>query len=673
MNLRRWITALAILAVFTAVAGAQITPASQVTCTVGAMTTPNIRAEGLTERVGDLRLQCSGGLAPQTGNASDRMTMVVTYSSSVTSPADAGGSTGNDIMLVIDEPGTLSLAAATSLGIQGLGPNVGLQGPGAQPSINGVCTTLSQATATVQANCPAFAILANPSAGYWATEAQNVPGNNAINAYQGVVSGANSNIVTFTNVPLVPPVTGGVFRDFRIVNARVNPAGAPGAVTVSVTSTSVVGSSTLSVPATATTVANAAASITTSVVTSPVSSCVTNALFPGAGQAKANATLLKFGQNFLTAFKPRVVSLVAADNATGVGADLVTAPGEVEGNLTVGANTVANYSESGVITAIGGFTTGLANSGTRLKAVFTGLDKNVTYYVSLNNVTDYATLVTAPAAIGDITSTPFASLLTAQGQGAETALYTAAPASGAGLGNNIVPVAALTVSNKGAAEAVWEITNIKASSADTYTFALYAVYNSGTPPVVNPAGANTTTATVALGYAQTAGAAPLTPTWIPRFTAPAAGTGFMSVLPCQTTLLFPFVTSFLQAANSAWATGVAIENTGADPLGTPAPAAGGTCSLNFYGPGAPVSPMTVGPILPGTGLTFLVSDPGGVGANTNWTGYIFAVCNFNFGHGFAFIEDNTRSMAMGYLGEVLDSQRSDVQRGSFTLGEANAQ
>jgi hypothetical protein len=51
MNLRRWITALAILAVFTAVAGAQVT-SNQVSCTASPASTPNIRAEGLTERAG---------------------------------------------------------------------------------------------------------------------------------------------------------------------------------------------------------------------------------------------------------------------------------------------------------------------------------------------------------------------------------------------------------------------------------------------------------------------------------------------------------------------------------------------------------------------------------------------------------------------------------------------
>ena len=42
----------------------------------------------------------------------------------------------------------------------------------------------------------------------------------------------------------------------------------------------------------------------------------------------------------------------------------------------------------------------------------------------------------------------------------------------------------------------------------------------------------------------------------------------------------------------------------------------------------------------------------------NFQGYIIAVCNFQFAHGFAFISDlGARNLAMGYLGLVLPVQR----------------
>ena len=53
--------------------------------------------------------------------------------------------------------------------------------------------------------------------------------------------------------------------------------------------------------------------------------------------------------------------------------------------------------------------------------------------------------------------------------------------------------------------------------------------------------------------------------------------------------------------------------------------------------------------------------PGGpVWANTlstispNFQGYAFAVCNFQFAHGFAFISDlGARNLAMGYLALII--------------------
>jgi hypothetical protein len=55
--------------------------------------------------------------------------------------------------------------------------------------------------------------------------------------------------------------------------------------------------------------------------------------------------------------------------------------------------------------------------------------------------------------------------------------------------------------------------------------------------------------------------------------------------------------------------------------------------------------------------------------NVNFAGYIFAVCNFQFAHGFAFVEDGSPSgNAMGYLALVVDN-RSAVTRAATLTGE----
>jgi len=46
------------------------------------------------------------------------------------------------------------------------------------------------------------------------------------------------------------------------------------------------------------------------------------------------------------------------------------------------------------------------------------------------------------------------------------------------------------------------------------------------------------------------------------------------------------------------------------------------------------------------------------GLAPGFQGYIIAVCNFQFAHGFAFISDlGARNLAMGYLALVLPNQR----------------
>lgn len=690
MNLRRLLTALAVMAVFAALASAQGGIAgSTVTCTVSAPTAPNIRSEGVTERVGDVKLTCTGGLAPVVvagvGPTVDRATITIDYGVNLTSRLD-GATTNSEIALTIDEPGTVTNGTADALQFGGYGPNTG------RPATSGVALPASIIPCSVAAApCAAFAVLSN--GGYWVLSnnsaspalagAAATPG---ADVYQGVIATASPTKVTFTNVPLIPPVASGVQRIFRITNVRVNPNGSTAAINATVTGSVASGVSTLSLSGSAQ-VATPLASLTTSAVGTAVSACVTSALNPGAGQAKANTALLKFNQGFATAFKPKQLALsgAAADNGiTGTGANLIN----VTGSYVVGTSNVVNNSESGLVATFGALTAGLADSGTRLKAVFTGLDSKATYYVSLNPVADYADAVTGPTAIGDTTAIPYAALTSTQGSAGETTLpFVAAATAGTANSTGIpaatqVQVAAVSVgtgTSAGKAEVVWEVTNFKQNTADAYTFALYAVYPSTAPPAVTT-GAGT--ATVALSYAATNGSSTTTPvgyttSQIPRYSVVNATNTFFTVLPCQTTLLFPYVTN-AGTATAHWETGFAIENTGSDPLGTVPVSAGGSCTLSFYGAGAPPA-ITTAAIAPGAQYAAVVSNPANASpapAYASFSGYMFAVCNFNFAHGFAFVVSDysyllSSNTAMGYLALVVASPGSSAPaRGSLTLGEA---
>ena len=163
----------------------------------------------------------------------------------------------------------------------------------------------------------------------------------------------------------------------------------------------------------------------------------------------------------------------------------------------------------------------------------------------------------------------------------------------------------------------------------------------------------------------------------PRFIDRASDAGVITISPCRTILLFPYVTN-----QAGFDTGLAIANTTADPLGTVAQA--GTCVINYYGntngstgPAAQTSP-SVGS---GSHLAMMLSGGGGVFAKDGgftacasgacvaplFQGYIIAMCNFQFAHGFAYVSDvqndpSGRTLgAMGYLALIIPD-RGDENR-----------
>ena len=120
--------------------------------------------------------------------------------------------------------------------------------------------------------------------------------------------------------------------------------------------------------------------------------------------------------------------------------------------------------------------------------------------------------------------------------------------------------------------------------------------------------------------------------------------------PQYTYLLFPFVSDDVGTN-----TGISIANTSADPLGTPNQS--GTCTLTFYGTGAP-GPYTTGTIAAGASAPLLLSniDPGyGAGG---FQGYAIAICNFAYAHAYAQLTTTGGgSPFSGYLALVIQPRR----------------
>src|ERR1035438_1395124 len=89
MNFRRWITALAVLALFAGFASAQIANSNAstgpFTCNASVAVPPVLRAEGLTELVGDIVLTCQGGavVPPGTNLALNTANVTVSFCTNV--------------------------------------------------------------------------------------------------------------------------------------------------------------------------------------------------------------------------------------------------------------------------------------------------------------------------------------------------------------------------------------------------------------------------------------------------------------------------------------------------------------------------------------------------------------------------------------------------------------
>jgi len=114
MNLRRLLTALAVLALCAGLASAQVVTPTPINCSVTAAV-PTLRSQGVTERPGDVLITCTGGPAPNVGSTLlevDRATIQVSFAgvpitnSTHGDGVSIGGNAQNstDALLLIDEP-----------------------------------------------------------------------------------------------------------------------------------------------------------------------------------------------------------------------------------------------------------------------------------------------------------------------------------------------------------------------------------------------------------------------------------------------------------------------------------------------------------------------------------------------------------------------------------------
>ena len=189
-------------------------------CTTSAGVPPKVRAEGLTEQMGDILLNCTGGAPTPAGQPLPQFNFTLFLTTNLTS-APTATNQFNEALLIVDEPASAVNPARPILNCGNAGaPDSGIEGPGA-------CSILSTGT-------PASNYDGTPNGygtavcdGASGRPAANTYGCGRPNVYQGRLGTPSSpgqlNAVTFYNVPVDPPGTT-TNRVFRITNLRANAA-----------------------------------------------------------------------------------------------------------------------------------------------------------------------------------------------------------------------------------------------------------------------------------------------------------------------------------------------------------------------------------------------------------------------------------------------------------------
>jgi len=331
-----------------------------------------LHGEGSTELVSDITMVCSGGtpLIAASGaasatasspNAIPQMAVTVTLNSAVTSRILGGGI--SEAVLLVDEPG------ATGLGSYGSNLPISVcptpaatawqsaASPGCQEWVGNIGTN---------ANVPVLS-----SGG----QTDTTPG---YNAFPGVVSG---NQVTFNGVPMLAPGAN-VSRVFRITNVRLNASAvSQGAVAAQLSVTGVALSITNPTPTAAYVAPGLAASLRdsddTGVLAPPVF-----AQSSGVGSAAAPNVVayLRFRGNGIRTFMTRVSPSAAGSGGSGQSAAAEQSiPGAIynsESGFTPYVGTTPQYFAGNTT-----YIPGLADSGTRVMAVFHNIPPGATVYV----------------------------------------------------------------------------------------------------------------------------------------------------------------------------------------------------------------------------------------------------------------------------------------------------
>jgi hypothetical protein len=367
-----------------------------------------------------------------------------------------------------------------------------------------------------------------------------------------------------------------------------------------------------------------------------------------------NGTVSSSGANnpvVCISYSPRIDNINLSSVSTSAGASLLFA---VQINEGFASAFKQASGEASLVQASGSTANNYPqNSGTRIQVTFTNIPSAVTLYVPSGAISSQAT-----GNIGVIQATS-----SAPGTVYSSGVYPAASSSSitgssnaTGLGSAASGLFALSPSS-GTATVVFEVITQDLVNIDQYNIPVFQVSSA------SPTTATTTPIGVSVSFNPISSTVP--PSVVPEFAVTSSTVALTgSYFPgCTTSLLFPFVTNQL-----GFDTGIAIANTSSDPFGTAgAVAQSGTCTMYFYGSGAPSPSNVVTPTVP----TATVYAAALSGLAAGFQGYIIAQCNFQYAHGFAFITDGVGAsggLSEGYLAGIIpDTNQVARSANSFAV------
>jgi hypothetical protein len=662
-DFRKWLIAFAAIALVLSLSSSA--NAAAFTCVANAGNPTVVRAEGITELVGDILIQCTGGAATAAGAAIPPSNITLSLNTNITSRLLGNGYI--DSLLLLDEasPGAPNPPNATV-------PS----NPAGTNDVNGNFVPFGNITQSAPCYSNTFGSLSSP------TNCNQVNGTGGlsdpyVNVNLFVARQAAANSVTWLGIPIDAPGTAGT-RTIRLTNIRANACQL--GVSSSLVPTQITafiginGSQNLTLSSPQVTVAFISTGlVVTAPVTTPISNlqqCVNfNTGFFGSSATGPATFIVRVTEGFAASFKRRVAQVGTLASPNGP-----TIP--LGGNNSIGLQNVPGFpynTESGFVistspSGIGTAPFGLADTATRI-------------LVRFNNVGAGTRLLAAtvvPLTVGDSTSPgnpqPPSSLTgftggflqlvggfvdqfgnagtNVSGFATGTATFNGGLSLGAAPFNG---AAEIPVTN-GTAQAVYEVVNADPFAVERANIGIGVSFTSNTSQNLPAPGTTTLNVSFApIGPVTTAYNSADSALPIPRFCDQSTARNVFSILACTCNILFPFVTN-----QAGFDTGVAIANTSQDPFGT-APQSG-TVVLNYYGSttgGGAAPPAQTSTVVPaGTELVFTLAGGGtnGITATPGFQGYIIANAKFQFCHGFAFISDlGAQKLAEGYLGIILDN------------------